>query len=147
MLLFGKRLKELRKRENMTQKELGSRLNVTKVSICCYEKGTRIPSLDTLIDIANLFKVDINYLIGNDTYVVSDENVEYGLSVSTDEINLMKELRKHPLLYKRLLLDPKRVIEFAVMIDLLSLDEENLPLSVIELITPSFVSNGNDRDA
>ncbi len=95
----------------MTQKELGSRLNVTKVSICCYEKGTRIPSLDTLIDIANLFKVDINYLIGNDTYVVSDENVEYGLSVSTDEINLMKELRKHPLLYKRLLLDPKRVIE------------------------------------
>lgn len=95
----------------MTQKDLGSKLNVTKVSICCYEKGTRMPSLDTLIDISNLFKVDINYLIGNDTYVVSDENVEYGLSMSKDEIDLMKEIRKHPELYKRLLSDPKRVLE------------------------------------
>ena len=111
MVLFGKRLKELRKREGMTQKDLGSKLNVTKVSICCYEKGTRMPSLDTLIDISNLFKVDINYLIGNDTYVVSDENVEYGLSMSKDEIDLMKEIRKHPELYKRLLSDPKRVLE------------------------------------
>ena len=26
----------------MTQQELGSTINVTKVSICCYEKGTRM---------------------------------------------------------------------------------------------------------
>ena len=74
MVLFGKRLKELRKQFNMTQQELGNTINVTKVSICCYEKGTRIPSLETLIDLSNLFKVDLDYLIGNDNYVVSEES-------------------------------------------------------------------------
>ena len=71
MVLFGRRLKELRKENKMTQKELGDAINVTKVSICCYEKGTRVPSLETLIDISNLFKVDLDYLIGNDTYYIS----------------------------------------------------------------------------
>ena len=75
----------------MTQKELGDAINVTKVSICCYEKGTRVPSLETLIDISNLFKVDLNYLIGNDTYVVSENNQSYGIKMSNEEIALIKE--------------------------------------------------------
>ena len=111
MVLFGKRLKELRKNAGMTQKELGSKINVTKVSICCYEKGTRTPSLDTLTDIANLFNVDLNYLIGNDTYVVSDNNAEYGMSMSKDEIDFIVELRKHPEIYKKIITEPKRMLE------------------------------------
>ena len=43
MLLFGSRLKKLRQKAGMTQSELGEKVNVTKVSICCYEKGTRTP--------------------------------------------------------------------------------------------------------
>ena len=38
---LGERLKTLRKEKGMTQTELGSMINVTKVSICCYEKGIR----------------------------------------------------------------------------------------------------------
>lgn len=95
----------------MTQKELGDIINVTKVSICCYEKGTRIPSLETLIDISNLFKVDLDYLIGNDTYVVSDKNETYGEKMSNEEIELIKELRKHIDTYIKLINDPKRMLE------------------------------------
>ena len=58
MLLFGKRLKELRLAAGLTQQQLGDMINVTKVSICCYEKGTSTPTLDTLIDLANTFHVD-----------------------------------------------------------------------------------------
>lgn len=111
MFLFGERLKELRKKAGMTQKELGSKINVTKVSICCYEKGSRIPSLDTLLDIAALFKVDLNYLIGNDTYIVSDDNVEYGTYMAKEEIDFMIELRKHSEIYKKVITDPKRMLE------------------------------------
>lgn len=111
MVLFGKRLKELRKGAGVTQKELGNAINVTKVSICCYENGTRIPSLDTLIDIANYFKVDLDYLIGNDTYVVSEENEDYGIKMSESEIKLVLELRKHIDVYSKLLENPKRMLE------------------------------------
>lgn len=111
MVLFGRRLKELRKENKMTQKELGDAINVTKVSICCYEKGTRVPSLETLIDISNLFKVDLDYLIGNDIYVVSDKNKTYGIKMSNEEIRLIKELRKHIDIYLKLIDNPQRMLE------------------------------------
>ena len=53
MILFAKRLKEKRKEMGFTQKQLGEMIGVTKVSICCYENGTRTPTLDTLIDFKN----------------------------------------------------------------------------------------------
>ena len=51
MVLFCKRIKELRKEAGLTQQELGDKLNVTKGSICSYENGTRMASLDVLIEI------------------------------------------------------------------------------------------------
>lgn len=95
----------------MTQQELGNIINVTKVSVCCYEKGTRIPSLETLIDLSNLFKVDLDYLIGNDTYVVSEDEEKYKIKMANEEIELIKELRKHIDLYSKLIDDPKRMLE------------------------------------
>ncbi len=111
MILFSKRLKELRISNNLTQNELGQKLNVTKSTICSYEKGTRMAPIETLIDLANFFKVDLDYLIGTDNYVVSDNKEEYGLRMSSEEIELIKELRKYKDLYLKLLEDPKRTIE------------------------------------
>ncbi len=111
MILFGKRLKELRKKLGLTQQELGNKINVTKVSVCCYENGTRTPSLETLLDIANLFNVQLDYLIGNDSYVVSDSDVAYVIKMANNEIELIKELRKHIELYEKIIDDPKRAIE------------------------------------
>ena len=112
MILFDKRLKKLRTDANMTQQQLGDILNVTKVSICNYESGNRMPSMETLLDICDLFKVDLNYLIGSDIYVVSDNDESYGLRVAKEEINVMRELRKHSDLYNSLMDDPKRTLEF-----------------------------------
>ena len=55
-MLLGNRIKELRKKLNLTQEELGKLINVTKVSICCYEKGTRTPTLETLKVLAEVFE-------------------------------------------------------------------------------------------
>ncbi len=44
-MLLGKRIKSLRKEKGLTQQELGDLINVTKVSICCYENETRVPTL------------------------------------------------------------------------------------------------------
>lgn len=110
-MLLGKRIKELRKLNHLTQTELGKLVNVTKVSICCYENGTRTPTLDTLIDLSNIFKVSINELIGYDKYVVSDTDVNYSIRMSNEEIDFIKELRRNNNLYDKVVKDPKRMVE------------------------------------
>ena len=65
-MLLGKRIKSLRKEKGLTQEELGKIINVTKVSICCYERESRVPTLETLIALAEVFGVDVDYLLGND---------------------------------------------------------------------------------
>lgn len=111
MLLFSKRLKTLRKDAGLTQKELGAKVGVTKVSICCYENGTRTPTLDTLIDLANSLNVDISYFLGSDYFVVAEDDNRIGINLAKDEIELIRELRMHIKLYEKLLDDPKRTLE------------------------------------
>ncbi len=60
----GERLKKLRKEKKLTQTELGSKINVTKVSISGYESGNRSPDTDTLQRLADFFEVSTDYLLG-----------------------------------------------------------------------------------
>lgn len=112
MFIFGKRLKELRKQNHITQQQLGDMVGVTKVSICCYENGTRTPTLDTLIDLADALNTELTYLLGADNFAVSEEDKNYTINLAKDEIKLIKELRMHAKLYEKLLEDPKRVLDY-----------------------------------
>ena len=108
-MLLGKRLKELRKKKGLTQQELGNLINVTKVSICCYENGTRMPTLDTLLELEKVFGVHFDYFLGHDE-VVEKKDISY-LYLADEEIEILEELRKHESLYAKLVDDPKRMIE------------------------------------
>lgn len=110
MFVFGMRLKELRKQANLTQQQLGEKVGVTKVSICCYENGTRTPTLDTLIDLADALNVHLNDLLGTDTLAKDDKNNT--INLAHDEMEMIKELRKHIKLYEKLLTDPKRTMDY-----------------------------------
>ena len=112
MFIFGKRLKDLRKSANLTQQQLGNLVGVTKVSICCYENGTRTPTLDTLIDLADSLNTPLTYLLGVDAFAVGEEDKTCTVNIAKDEIELLKELRRHIKLYEKLLEDPKRVMDY-----------------------------------
>lgn len=62
--MFAKRLKELRIENDMTQKELGSKLNILDRTIGYYEANKRFPSEEILNEIANIFNVSTDYLLG-----------------------------------------------------------------------------------
>ena len=111
MVLLGKRIKEQRKKMNLTQEELGHLINVTNVIICCYENGTRTPTLETLKVLAETFNVDINYLLGNDSYEIADGDNSYGIYMSQEEITFIKEIRKNNSIHKMMIDDPKRFVE------------------------------------
>ena len=68
---IGKRIKKLRIKNKITQKQLADGLNVSKSTISYYEKGMRNISIDIVVEIAEFFDVDINVLIGRDNKVSS----------------------------------------------------------------------------
>ena len=112
MFVFGKRLKDLRKEKHITQQQLGDMVGVTKVSICCYENGTRTPTLDTLIDLADSLNVSLTYLLGTDGLAIAEDDKTNTINIAKEEIQLIKELRRHIKLYEKLLEDPKRTMDY-----------------------------------
>lgn len=119
--MIGKRLKELRIRRGFSQFELGTAVGVTKVSICGYENGTRIPTLDKLVKISEVLETTTDYLLGREMQVVNQENKTYIGSVSYEDVCLILALRHYPVLYNKLLSDVNRaanIINKKLAIDL-----------------------------
>lgn len=61
---FGTRLRDLRIRAGLTQKQLGERIGVTKSVISFYELRERTPSPEVLVKLASVFHVTSDYLLG-----------------------------------------------------------------------------------
>ncbi len=76
---FKDMLKYLRNRDKLSQSELAEKLGVAKSTISMYEVGKREPDFETLEAIADLFNVDMNFLLGkggsenDDHYYLNDE--------------------------------------------------------------------------
>lgn len=66
MKIFQERLIELRKMNNITQRQISKYLQIAQPSYIRYENGSSQPSLDNLVKIANFFDVSIDYLLGRD---------------------------------------------------------------------------------
>lgn len=64
MVDLGKRLRDLRKKHNLTQQQVAERVWVSKAMISSYELSTRAPSYDVLVKLAKLFGVSTDYLFG-----------------------------------------------------------------------------------
>lgn len=60
---FKDRLKKLRKEFNLTQKELGEKVNLAESTISHYENKIRTPDSAKLEEFANLFDVSVDYLL------------------------------------------------------------------------------------
>lgn len=108
----GNRLKQLRISKGLTQEDLGKAVNVTKVSICCYEKNNRTPNIETLIDLAEVLGTTPNYLLGVELGATVNEDKEnYNVHISKEDLEIILELKRHFSLYTQLCHNPKRVID------------------------------------
>ena len=57
-------IKDIRTRRNLTQAEVASALGVSSVVYSRYETGSRQPSIETLVQLADIFGVTVDYLLG-----------------------------------------------------------------------------------
>ena len=85
MLYFGRKLRKLRKDNNLTQKQLADKLEITKATVSAYETNAKYPSIEVLIKISNIFNVSSDYLLG------LSEKTEFQNSNLTDEQNIIIE--------------------------------------------------------
>lgn len=59
----GQRIRNLRKKHNMTQNTLAQRLNIASSHVSLLENGKRCCTVDMFVEIAELFHVSLDYLI------------------------------------------------------------------------------------
>ncbi|MDD5836252.1 MAG: helix-turn-helix transcriptional regulator [bacterium] len=109
-MVKGDRLRELRKSKGLTQGELGEMIGVKKSVICLYERELRNPTIESVIQLCEIFDVDADYLIGSDKIVKTD-NSDIHKVMTSEEVEFIEELRKNTVLYRVLLNNPKRGIE------------------------------------
>ena len=110
-MLLSKRLKELRINSGLTQRELGERVNVTKVSICCYENGTRVPTLDTLTKLGKILDADVDYLLGYDNPVKQKGKNKKITNMAKEEIEFIMGLRELDSIHQMIIDNPKKMVD------------------------------------
>lgn len=64
MTKFNERIYALRKANNFTQEEIAQELKVSRQTISNWETGTAQPTIDKVIELANVFDVSMDELIG-----------------------------------------------------------------------------------
>lgn len=61
---IAKRLIQLREKNHLSQTDVARRLQVTPALISAYEKQERKPSIERLIDLADIYHTTTDYILG-----------------------------------------------------------------------------------
>lgn len=62
--MIDERIKHLREEKSLTQAGLAKRLGVTRSCVNAWEMGISVPSTQYLVELANIFQVSTDYLLG-----------------------------------------------------------------------------------
>lgn len=63
---FAENLRTLRKEAGLSQLSLALELDLAQKSIDYFEHGTKVPSVATIVSIADYFHVSVDYLLGRE---------------------------------------------------------------------------------
>ncbi|MDO5028106.1 MAG: helix-turn-helix domain-containing protein [Bacillota bacterium] len=90
---FGSKLRKLREDRNMTQADLAKALGLSLKAVSNYElKGTRPRKMEMYEKISQLFQVDINYLLTDDSSFVLKAQESYGYQGAREAEELLNSM-------------------------------------------------------
>lgn len=91
----GKKIAELRKANNMTQFDFADKLGISFQAVSNWERGNSMPDISKLPEIAELFNVSIDEILGKENSVLNE--VVNGEKVNSQQIKEMIEVSNcHP---------------------------------------------------
>ena len=88
--MVADRIKALRVIKGSTQAELARKLGVTRSSVNAWELGISVPSTQYIVELATIFGVSTDYLLGVD----SSSTVKIN-NLSEEDINIVYALIQH----------------------------------------------------
>lgn len=62
---FSERLKNLRKKEGLTQVDVAGKLGISQQAYASWERGVKKPTQENLVKISQVLNVSVDYLVGN----------------------------------------------------------------------------------
>ena len=97
-------LKRIREKRHITQIKLSTEVEVSQEAISAYESGKALPSVETLIKLANYLNTSTDYLLGltdNDLKVNDIKSNDYDELISVYN-RLDKDAKKDILIYAKI---------------------------------------------
>lgn len=91
---FGKFIKELRQEQNMTQKELADKINLTDKAISKWERGLSFPDITMLNTLADVFGVSESEILNGERGSEEQVDVEKAVQEAIEKVTLSKEKRE-----------------------------------------------------
>jgi transcriptional regulator with XRE-family HTH domain len=73
---MGKRIKYKRQSKNMNQEEIAKRVQISPSYYGNIERGNRVPSVDTLVAIANALEVGTDFLLADSLAIANRQRTE-----------------------------------------------------------------------
>ncbi|MCL2055286.1 MAG: helix-turn-helix domain-containing protein [Oscillospiraceae bacterium] len=62
--MISEKIRMLREQNGMTQKYLAKKIGSTRVTVNSWEMGTSVPTTQFVVELANVFRVSADYLLG-----------------------------------------------------------------------------------
>ena len=92
--MVAEKIKTLREKQNLTQSALAKRLGITRSSVNAWELGISVPSTQYIVELAHIFSVSTDYLLGVDSSsTVSVEGLtEKDVQLVCDIINHLRTM-------------------------------------------------------
>ena len=96
-MIFNRRLKMFRLKNNLTQLELANKIGVSSSALAMYERGERRPDFETLIELSKVLHVNVAVLLGVDSQIPPElPELSEGEKAIVDLFRLIpKEQQKH----------------------------------------------------
>ena len=88
--MVADRIKAIREQRGLTQADLAKQLGITRSSVNAWEQGISVPSTQYIVELAGLFRVSADYLLGIDT--TATVNVS---GLFEDDIHVVQQLVDH----------------------------------------------------
>ena len=90
MATTAERIKQLRKKHNLSQSDLAKMVGVKSNTVSTWERGTRRPDFNVLCRLSNSFGVPIEYILGETAdFIGENENDYSNASVLADDVYYM----------------------------------------------------------
>ena len=88
--MVADKIKALREQNGFTQSDLAKKLGITRSSVNAWEMGISVPSTQYVVELANIFKVSTDFLLGVKS--TATVNVE---GLSEKDVQLVNAIISH----------------------------------------------------